>query len=303
MDDDVVRGRRRGPGWVRVGHGLYHRATVADPFRARAQAWHLVLPEDAALSGPTAARLRGWDLPPLLPDLPVFAAMPEGRTAPGSPALSVSRHRDPPPYDVVQGLRVTRPAETLLTCASVLDLLDLVVVVDSALRAREVELLELWAAAGRRRRGAPRLRRALALADPLAESVMETLLRVLHQSCGVPVRAQHEIHDDTGGFVARADLWLVGTRTVQEYDGAHHRDPVQHRDDLRRDRRLARAGWVRHGYTAGDLLHRAPAVLLDADTAIGRAHRPDRIRGWHRLLRGSTFTPAGRAELAARVSR
>jgi hypothetical protein len=300
-DPDVVVGRRRGAAWVRVSRGLHRRADAADPRRADLLAWQTVLPGEAAFSALTAAALRGWDLPPLPDDLPVCAAMPYGATAPVRPGqLRVTRHRLPPRHDELRGLRVTTAGETLLTCAPLLTLLDLVVLVDSALRVRDVDLLELHLLCRQHRRGVGRLRRAVALADPETDSVMETLLRVLYVVCGLEVETQHTVRDAHGMFVARGDVWLRGTRTLADYDGAVHADRVQQRTDRRRDRRITDADWIRRAYTDDDLLRRPVTILREADAAVGRPHEPRRIRAWTELFRESCWTAAGRAELARR---
>ena len=41
----------------------------------------------------------------------------------------------------------------------------------------------------------------------------DSLLRLLHTVCDVPVEAQHEVFHD-GRFVARGDLWLLRPREV-----------------------------------------------------------------------------------------
>ena len=63
------------------------------------------------------------------------------------------------------------------------------------------------------------LRRALALSDGRSESPWESLRRVLHVVCGVPVEPQFVLLDDHGVFVARGDLRISGTTTLHEYDG------------------------------------------------------------------------------------
>ncbi|PKH37127.1 hypothetical protein CXG46_16655 [Nocardioides alpinus] len=115
------------------------------------------------------------------------------------------------------------------------------------------------------------------------------------------VEAQHEIFDDHGNFVARADLRVVGTPRLPEFDGAVHRDAKQHRKDLKRERRLASAGWDRRGYTSYDVLHQAVSILRDADEALGRPHDPARIRGWHAIVKKSLFSPAGQNLLRDRI--
>lgn len=101
--------------------------------------------------------------------------------------------------------------------------------------------------------------------------------------------------------MAQSDLWLRGTRHLPEYDGAVHADRAQQRKDRRRDRRLAAEGWTRHGFTDDDVLRRPVTVLREADAALGRPHDPSRIRAWTTLFRASSFTPAGRAAVAARL--
>ena len=296
-------GRRRGSDWVRVTRGLHRPAAAPDPRRADLLAWQALLPDEAAFSALVAAELRGWHLPPLPADLPVNVAMPSGLTAPTRPGLiKVTRHKLPPPHDLLAGIRVTTAAETIRTCAPWLSLLDLVVLVDSALRSREIELLELWLSARDHRRGAPMLRRALALVDAGAASVMETLLRVLLVVCGHDVLTQHVVRDSEGLFVARGDLWLPGTRTLPEYDGVVHLERRQFRKDRVRDRRLAAAGWVRHGYTDEDVFGRPADILREADDAVGRCYDPTRLHAWLELYRDSCFSPSGRAALARRLS-
>ena len=184
---------------------------------------------------------------------------------------------------MLDGLRVARPAEILLSAAHDLGLLDVVVLVDVALH-RHCTLPELWAAANRCRRGAPRLRMALRYADGRAESLWESVLRVLHQACDVPVELQCVIPDDAGSF--RVDLRVVGTRRLVEYDGADHRYRERHGKDLARERAFHRLGWQRYGYTSPVLLYHGLAVLRDADEALAREHDPTRIRP------GTSFWPS-----------
>jgi hypothetical protein len=150
-----------------------------------------------------------------------------------------------------------------------------------------------------RRRGAPLLREALRLDEGRSESPYESLLRLLHVVCEVPVEAQHEVFHD-GGLVARGDLWLVGTRTLHEYDGGHHLTRAQQRRDLRRVRGRDDAGWNRRGYVLEDLLHQDMMIVRDADAALWRPHRPERIRAWEALPAESAFSVPGRHRLLRR---
>lgn len=300
-DPLVTRGRGRGKRWTPVTRGVHRLTAAPDPWLADLHGWQLLLPPSARFTGLTAARVRGWHLPVGLPELPVFVAMPYRATAPVRPGLHVTRHRQTPPGRPLQGLRLATPSESLLAAATLLELLDLVILVDGALRSGDVELLELWAIAGQHRRGAPRLRKALLLADGGSESVMETMLRLLHVSTGIEVRTQHKVFDAEGRFVARGDVWPVGSVTLQEYDGAHHRERDQQDEDRRRDRAVNRAGWLRNGYVYDDLVRRPETVLADADRAIGRSHDPRRGRAWQDLLAGASCTASGRRALEVRA--
>ena len=188
-----------------------------------------------------------------------------------------------------------------MSCAVDLSELDLLVLVDSALHCGDVTLDELAAVASSRRRGAPALRTCLPLSDGRAESAWEVLLRRLHEVCAIDVEPQHEVHDEAGAFVARGDLWLVGTRVLHEYDGGHHLERQAQRADLRRARTLGNAGWTRRGFTDQEVLHQPLTILRDADLALGRPHEPTRVRAWTDLLRQSLFTPAGAARLCRRL--
>ncbi len=84
-----------------------------------------------------------------------------------------------------------------------------------------------------------RLRRALELADPASESVMETQLRLLLVLSGLPrLRTQVSLFDETGAFIARPDLYYPDKRLALEHDGVSHRDNLA--ADNRRQNRLAR---------------------------------------------------------------
>ena len=295
MDDETGprRGHLRSTSWVPVSHGLYKPRRDVDGPLHDLQAWQLVLPPGGAFTHLTAAAVHGWWLPPVPSDLPVFAAVPHAGSRPRRTGLQVQRRTQPFQISEVDGLMLTSPAETILSCASDLDLLDVVVLADAALHLSSCTMAELEEVAALRRRGSPRLRRAMGYTDGRSESAWETLLRVLHQVCGVPVEPQFVVEDEHGAFVARADLRIIGTTTIHEYDGGEHRKKARQRKDLARERRIGNVVWTRRGYTDAEVLHQGIAVLRDADRSLGRVHRPERIRAWHALLARSLFTPSG----------
>lgn len=247
----------------------------------------------------TAAAMRGWWLPAPVPH-PVFAAVVERDRHPQRQGLTVLRLVGTGSVDQVDGVRLATPAETLLTCAADLDVLDLVVLADSALHLGHCTTADLVEASRRRRRGVRMLRSVLPLLDGRSESAFESLLRLLHVTAGVEVEPQREIRTASGIFVARADLWLKGTRRIHEYDGADHRDVGTHRADLARDRRLVDERWERCGYTATEVLRRGGEIIAAADAALHRPWHPGRLAAWRDLVARSSYGSAGRRRLLAR---
>lgn len=295
-----MRGRSPGAGWVQVTHGV-HILDDRDPFTAL-RAWQLLLPSHGCFTHLTAAGARGWWLPPLPSELPVFVSIGQADPRPLRAGVRSIRLARPCEPDVVDGVRLAPPIDTLLACATDLGLVDLVVLLEGAAYAGDISLTDLAGelAVTRRRRGVTTLRTALEMTDPRSESPWETLLRLLHVLCGIEVEPQYVLTGDSGQ-VARADLWVVGTRSLHEYDGEVHLPKGAQQKDLRRLRRITGVEWVRRGYTSDDVLHRAVTILRDADSAIGREHRPERIREWHALLKGSLFTPAGTTRFLSRI--
>jgi hypothetical protein len=297
-DLDPVRGRRPGASWIPVSHGLHRpQGSTSD-----LPAWRMVLPEMGRFTGLTAAGLMRWWMPPLPQGLPVFAAASYGDLRPQRAGLCVTRHRELAHAVEIDGLPSDPPSEVLLACARDLGLVDVVVLTDAALHRGDVTRKEIEATAAQRRRGAPRLRQALDFADARSESAWETLLRVLHVTCGVDVEPQVALYDDDGGLLGRVDLWVRGTNAVHEYDGEHHLTQQQQRVDLRRARRLGNDMWLRRAYTSNDVVNQAVSILRDADLSLGREHRPSRIRVWHRLLKESLYTSSGQERLRRKLN-
>lgn len=301
----AVRGEVRLVGYRRVSHGVYRpitHGTDFEEFRADLHAWLLVMPEGSAFTHLTAARLRGWQVPNLPSQIPVFAAVHAGTRRPRRPGLLFSRLVGDSEVEVRHGLPVERAEEILLRAARDLGTADLVVMIDSAIRLGDVDVRRMERLLASRRPGVRALRTAWQLADGRAESGGETLLRVFHVASGIVVEPQVELVDDDGHRLGRADLLLVGTREVHEYDGAHHRDGRQHRIDLRRERALGTA-YRRRGFTLDDLLNHPAAVMHELDRVLDRPHDPARLRRWRALIANSTYSESGRQRLVNRWQR
>ncbi|MGI3781638.1 MAG: hypothetical protein ACRYG2_12765 [Janthinobacterium lividum] len=299
--NDVVRGRVRLAGWTAITRGVYAEGVEPDLAR-RLRAWSSTLPETAVFTHLTAAELRGWWLPAPVPH-PVFASVAERERHPQRRGLTTLRVNGTGGADEVDGVRLATPAETLLTCAADLDVLDLVPLADSALHLGHCTMADLVEASQARRRGVRMLRTVLPLLDGRSESAWESVLRLLHVTADVDVEPQREIRTSTGTFVARADLWLVGTRRIHEYDGADHRDVETHRSDLARERRLVDERWERCGYTSREVLRRGSEIIAAADAALGRPWHPGRLAAWRDLVSRSLYGSAGRRRVLARWAR
>jgi len=288
--------------WQHVSHGLYAAPGTLEYLPRHRAALLRVLPTSSALAHVTGAAIRGWPLPWLPPHLPVFACCPATGTHVQRGGTYVSRLAGRP-IDEIHGLPVLSTPVLLLDLARDLELVDLTAVVDAALRMEGVEAETVLKALPARAHGGPRLRRALAYCDPKAESPRETALRLLHTLAGI---TQVESQVNVGGAdgpVGRADLWLVGTRRLVEYDGAEHRRKQRQRRDLVRDRKLHRTHWERYGYSDDDLIRAPGEILRDAEEALGLRHDPRRLKRWLAHARRSTLMPSGRRRLAHRLSR
>jgi hypothetical protein len=296
----LTRERLRSQRWVRVSRGLYlprvPERSSDDVVRAIAR----VLPRDSGLGHLTSAALRRWWLPHRLRPHVVMATT-------GSlvhvqrRGVYVRRSKFAESQDI-DGVPVVSPAQTLVELARDLSLVDLVPMVDCALRDG-TDVDAILEAARPRVPGSRRLRQAVALADERSESWWESILRLLHVLPGLgPVQAQVELWRGEV-FIARADLHLVGTSRYPECDGGRHREKDRHDHDLGRDKSMSRNKHERYGYTTSEIAGQPDMVIRDAEDARGWPHDPRRVRTWWKYARVSSLTPYGRTRLAARLER
>lgn len=171
--------------------------------------------------------------------------------------------RGPRPHGVVVHRRLvaadgrsTTLIQTLLDCARCLPVDQAVSVLDSALGQGRVEPDELAALVARSGRWAARVAQIVGLADPQAQSVLESGMRVLMVCAGLgPVVSQVEVPR-----VGWVDLLVRGWLVI-EVDGYDvHRE--RFREDRRRDAELTRLGYVVLRFTY-DQVQRNPGWVLD----------------------------------------
>lgn len=306
-DNDVpIIGQMRRRGYRRVAHGLFLRHTeglsAADEWRRDLRAWLAVLPEGAVFTHFTAAILLGWALPPLPDDLPTFAAVTCGRR-PRRPGLICSRLRRTTRARYIGGLPVDSTEEILLRFARDLNYLDLKIVIESALRAGDVDTERLEALLTSRRPGVANLRRAWRACRGKADSVGEVVHQTFLEFMQIAFKPQEPIYDDQGRLAGVVDVYVPALKEGREYDGEVHRDKVQHRTDLRRETALARAGVPRRGFTLDDFLNHAAVLMHQLDRDLGRPHRLQRLRRWRALVDNSLYSAKGRERLQNRWHR
>jgi Protein of unknown function (DUF559) len=267
----LTRKQLQGSCWLHLGHGLYAWAGLAHGPALVLAAIHRRLPRAAAFSGRTAAWLHGLDVQPCDP---VEVTVPKGCGVSGRAGLRLRRTAVSPVEIVARrGLPTTSALHTIADLGGRPPLTEAVVVADMALHKRLVDLpeLEVYAAARSGWPGSARLRRVLDLAEPAAESPMETRLRLLLVLAGLPrPQAQVPLHDERGRFLGRPDLYYPERRLGVEYDGGTHRASLA--GDDRRQNRLVEAGYRLLRFTAADVQH-AP------DTVVALVARQLRIDG------------------------
>lgn len=259
----VTRAQLRGPRFRRLYPDVYLSADQVVDLRTRSLAAYLLANGRGALGGYSATELLQAPCAPLA--APAELILPSGKLRP-APGLLVHRWAlDPDESTVVDGLRVTSPLRTAYDLARRLTLVEAVVAVD-ALSARSgfppSHLLRL-----RNRhlglRGSRQVYRVVQLAEPKADSAMETRLRLALVLRGLPPpKVQFPVPDERANVVAWLDLAYPARRLGIEYDGAEHRSQQRAMRDLDRQARLTALGWRVLRFTASDVMNR-PEVIAE----------------------------------------
>jgi very-short-patch-repair endonuclease len=244
-----------------LGSGIYRWAGLKESPLVTLSGVARRLPPGASFSGRTAAWLHGLDLPPCDP---IEVNMPEPLGSSRRAGASVGRWRLANEEIVVRrDLPVTSALRTVVDLGGRNPVTEGVVAVDLFLHAGMVTIAELRAFIAEHRglKGIARLRRAVGLAEPKAESAMETRLRMLLVLAGLPrPEVQLPLHDDHGRFLGRPDLLYRERRLVIEYDGGNHRDRLV--DDNRRQNNLIAAGLRLLRFTAADVYGAPDSVVM-----------------------------------------
>ncbi|HVM27686.1 MAG TPA: DUF559 domain-containing protein [Mycobacteriales bacterium] len=245
---------------------------VAPEYVAHVRAVLLSLGAGATACLRTAAALYGWGML-VEPSRTVEVAVGHGRgavVAPGVRAyqrrgVSATRHHV---LDATAPLRLTSAVQTVVDCALALPLIQAVVLCDSALRSGDVTVDSLADAARSLpgRKDAARVRRVIALCDPQAGSVLESVLRVRLVLAGVTGFTTQALLRNLPGQQIRVDFCFPDVGLVVEVDGAKwHQDPAR---DRARDNALGALGWRVLRYTWADVVHDHEPVLAEIRAAV-----------------------------------
>lgn len=269
----------KGKAWRRLGSGIYRWENAnADPWLLVA-AWRRELGRHVTFGGFTAAWLHGVNCAPTSP-IEVIAPL----TSPTRSCFGlVVRHCDLLENEVVtmRSVRTTSIARTLRDLCVTKVPVEVLVIVDAALRHRLVDLAHLsrYVQQVSGLPGAARLRKLISLAAP-AESPMETRLRWLLVSEGLPKpEVQKDLLDAEGELLGRADLYYASAGLVVEFDGGNHKERLV--SDDRRQNRLIEAGYRILRFTS-------PDVFLKPDTVVSQ-------------VRGALTSVTGSARFAQNV--
>ncbi|MDP9183241.1 MAG: hypothetical protein M3P04_10755 [Actinomycetota bacterium] len=281
---EISRGRLRGPAYVRVTHNVYAAAGEELDVRARAAAALLVFP-DAVICGLTAA---------VLQRLPVdddgVVHLSRGQLAARTPRAEVKLHRLDILEDehlIIDGVAVTDGPRTLSDLANKLSLEALVAVADVVARRYDVPALEEAVGRSWGRAGVVRLREAVRLADPGADSPAETRARIRLHACGF-TKLQHKVPvlDEAGEWLATPDLADRVARVAVQHEGAVHfeKGERQRVHDVDRDELTRERGWEVVVSTALDdadparLVRKVTAAYFRSAERLGQHVLPQHLR-------------------------
>jgi hypothetical protein len=172
-----------------------------------------------------------------------------------------------------RGLPVTSVGRTVVDLARASSFVAGVVAADSALRSGQASKADLdlcitecagWP-------GIQNARRVVAFADGRAESVLESISRVVFEELGLPPPDLQAWVGDENEIIGRADFLWRAYRTVGEADGAvKYADPARAMAQLKRDARLRAAGFEVVHFTWRDITRTPDQVAATIKTAFQR---------------------------------
>lgn len=229
--------------FTRILDGVYVACTVPISATVMAQALRLIAPADSFISHSSAACWLGCPLPSL-PDEHVTVSSRQSRFRRHGVRCHVARGGET--FYVTPNGRISTPAQCFVELATLLSLVDLVIVGDWLVRKKRVTVAELRQhCAASASRDAPAARLAASYVRDRVDSPMETRLRMLIVLAGLPEpEVNLTIRGINGEPVRRYDLSWPSIRLIVEYDGRHHVERIeQWEKDLARREAIEDDDW------------------------------------------------------------
>lgn len=274
IDPKILRTSR----FRRIFRAVYISAEVPDSSRVRAEAALLLHPPSAFVSHTTAAALCNLPVPPdPLTHVTVLADRDRRRR----PQIENHVATTQPRVATIGGLRVSHPFRMFVELASMLSLVDLVVVGDALVRIAKIEPERLVEACARSTdQHAARALRAARYVRAEVDSPMESRLRMLIVLAGLPEpKVNHKIRDEHGNVLRRLDLSYPELQLIVEYDGRQHIErEANWQGDLDRREEFDDDGWR-------ILVVTSKGVYKEPGRTIARVHRALKARGCRDLPR------------------
>lgn len=242
-DGLLTKQQLRHRGYRRLVQGVYADPSLPADHRLRCRGAALLLPAGAAIGGHSAAAWHGAPFASMHD--PVTVVRPPEVEWKGPRGVRVHRIPDKADVDVDDdGVPVTTALRTAWDTAALEPLGTAVAALDAMVRTGAVTSTDLASMArdGSGRWGVTRVRRAVDLVDPRAESPPESRVRVACLLAGLSPVPQYGI--DVGDFIAHVDLAFPEARLAIEYEGAHHFHGDQIVRDDERYALLRAAGWT-----------------------------------------------------------
>lgn len=267
----------RGSRFRRLFRGVYIEARIADHPLIRAEGALLLHPGEAYVSHLSAALVRQLPVP-RSPVTHVTVTGKSRRTRIEGIACHVAARLPGEVVEVV-GVRISAPWVMFVELASLLSLVDLVVVGDAMVRLRLTTAEELARHCSQSTdRHARAAGRAAAYVRDRVDSPMETRLRMLIVLAGLPEpEVNLAIRDQYGRELARLDLSYPALKLVVEYDGRQHAE-----DTEQWGRDLARREWLDDDEWK-ILVVTSKGIFVHPERTVERVHRNLRERGCREL--------------------
>ena len=257
------------PRFHKIFYDCYIASTIPITTELRAKAALGISPAGSYVSYFTAAQLWGAAVPNVS-DVHVTVPGDAGRTV--RRGVKARAAADGTATTRIRALPITTPEQTFLDLAAAgIDLVALVVLGDTLVRACKTSARELVDAANRwRGRGAKQARRAARYVRDGVDSVMESRLRMLLVLAGLPeAQVKFIVRHPDGSWRMRFDLCYPALKLIIEYDGRQHAmNTAQWQRDLKRREELDALGWRLIVVTAEDLYDAPEQVLVRVRAAL-----------------------------------